>query len=53
MAMMLVNVSIRVRIVRHDAGFPALCASDLEQDCVLDRPRAGAPVDDPQGGRSA
>lgn len=45
MAMVLVNVPIRMGVVRHDSGFPAFCAADLEQDCVLDRPRAGAPVD--------
>jgi hypothetical protein len=45
-AMMLVNVPIPMGVVGHDAGFPALRAANLEQDRVLDRPRAGAPVDD-------
>lgn len=44
--MMLVNVSIRMGVVGHDAGFPTLRAPNLEQDRVLNRPRAGAPVDD-------
>lgn len=43
---MLVNVPIRMGVVGHDAGFPALRAANLEQDRVLDRPRAGAAVDD-------
>lgn len=43
---MLVNVPVGVRVVRHDSSFPAIWATDLKQDGVLNRPRAGTSVDD-------
>jgi hypothetical protein len=46
MAMVLVNVAVGMRVVRHDSSLPAPGATDLKQDRVLDWPSAGTSIDD-------